>query len=340
MKLTRRSALQGFASLPGLSASTRAFAQAVPIRIGFVPVIGASSLFVIDKAGWARDAGLTLTTAKFDSGPPAVQAFASGSFDALAIGVAPVAVARAKGLDATVVAAAGLGGSSFIVTPELAARFAAHGNAPAQALAAFRKETGRRAKLATLPPGGVPSVTLNHWLFALGKTDPADVEIVAIGIEAVQQAMLAGAVDGATVLEPSATIVLARNPKLKAIVTALEMFPNVPGVVLTFSQRFITQQRAAAVTFVKLHTRATKLIIEHPDEAAPYAATVLGGGLVDPATIAKSMTSKAALFVADPHAIVASTKALLDYQVSLGDFAKAPPMDDLFDFSLWDEALR
>ena len=310
------------------------------MRVGFVPVIGASALFVIDRAGWAREAGLALATTKFDTGPAAIQAFASGSFDVLAIGVAPVALARAKGLDATIVSAAGSGGSSFIVAPDLATRFAAAGNDPAKALAAFRAETGRRAKLATLPPGGVPTATLHHYLFAQNKTDHADVEIVSIGIEAVQQAMLAGAVDGATVLEPSATIVLARNPKLTTIVTALDMFPGVPGVVFSASRRFVGEHRAAIVAFVRLVARATRFIQEHPSDAAPYVAAVLGGGLIDPATMTRSMGSKAVAFMADPRTIIEPTKALLAYQATLGDFAQAPPIDGLFDLTVWDEAVK
>lgn len=339
IRLTRRNALLAVsASL--IAAPTGVRAQTVPVKVGFVPVIGAASLFVLDQAGWAREAGLALTTTKFDSGPAAIQAFASGTFDVLAIGVAPVAVARAKGLDASVIAGAGLGGSAFVANAELAARFDAAGRAPAQALAAFRKETGRRARIATLPPGGVPTVVLNHWFFELNKVDRDDVEIVSIGIEAAQQAMLAGAVDGATLLEPSVTIVQARNPKLRMVATALEMFPGIPGVVLAVSRRFLAQQRGAVVSLLKLHARATRLIVEKPAEAAPYVASVLGGGLVDPALMVRAMTSPAIRYVADPRLIVEPTSTLLAYQTKLGDFAQAPPTDGLFDLSVWDEAMK
>ena len=255
---TRRRALLAL-SAPLIAAPAVVRAETVPVKVGFVPVIGAASLFVLDQAGWAREGGLALTTTKFDSGPAAIQAFASGTFDILAIGVAPVAVARAKGLDASVIAGAGLGGSAFVANAELAARFGAAGRAPAQALAAFRKETGRRARIATLPPGGVPTVVLNHWFFELNKVDRDDVEIVSIGIEAAQQAMLAGAVDGATLLEPSVTIVQARNPKLRMVATALEMFPGIPGVVLAVSRRFLAQQRGAHL--------ADALRVEHRHDA-------------------------------------------------------------------------
>src|SRR4051812_19742655 len=143
--------------------------------------------------GRAMEAGLAIRTSEFESGPNAIQALASGTLDALAIGVAPVAVARAKGLDLKIVAAGATGGSAFVASPELAEAFTENGGSPARAFAIFRMRQGRAAKLATLPPGGVPTVALHYWLWKEAQVDKADVTIAQIGIEAVQQAMLAGA---------------------------------------------------------------------------------------------------------------------------------------------------
>src|SRR3954470_15872020 len=98
---SRRSLIQGFGAL---ATATKLKAQPRPetIRIGYVPVIGARALFVLDGAGWAREAGLVIRKTEVDPGPTAIQALASGTLDALAIGVAPVAVARAKGLEVKV----------------------------------------------------------------------------------------------------------------------------------------------------------------------------------------------------------------------------------------------
>ena len=80
MSFNRRTFVHSLVSAPLIFAASNARAQTTPIRVGFVPVIGAAALFVLDGAGWAKDAGLALTTTKFDSGPAAVQAFASGTF--------------------------------------------------------------------------------------------------------------------------------------------------------------------------------------------------------------------------------------------------------------------
>ena len=333
--ISRRTALKSatvaaFAGFPQF-----AHAQSVPVRVGYVPVIGASALFVMDSAGWAKEAGLDLKLTRFDSGPAAIQALGSGTLDALAIGIAPVAVARAKGLDVKVVSAAGTGGSAFIASGALAEKFAAANGDQQKAFAAFRTATGRKAKLATLPPGGVPTVALSHWLFKLGKVDANDVEVVQMGIDAVQQAMLAGTADGGTVLEPSATIVVGRKPELKRIATAQQMFPEIPGVVLAATGAFEKAQPAAVQKLVGLMVRATDLIVKSPKDAAPHVNKTRGGGLVEDATMAAALASPAVGFLTDPSAIIGPTQAMLAFQVEIGDFPNAPAIEGLFDPRYW-----
>jgi NitT/TauT family transport system substrate-binding protein len=337
MQTTRRRVLSlaaSAAAVPIFGARAQT-PPAGPLRIGYVPVIGASALFVLDQAGWAREAGLALQLRRFDSGPAAIQALASGTLDVLAIGVAPVAVARAKGLDVSVITAAGLGGSAFIATPGLAEVLAADPDR-AKAFATFKARNGRKAKLATLPPGGVPTVALNHWLFKTGRVDPADVEIVAMGIDAVQQALLSGSVDGGTALEPSATIVLARNPRFVRVINATDMFPAIPGVVIAATGNFLRTQPANVDKLVGLVKRATALIANEPDKAAPFVQAVLGAGLVEVDIIAKALKSPAVSFNADPHVIVEPTRAMLAYEVEIGDFATAPPVEGLFELAIYD----
>lgn len=150
--------------------------------------------------------------------------------------------------------------------------------------------------------------------------------------------MLSGTVDGATVLEPSASIVLARNPRLQTIATVRDMFPQIPGVVIAASGSFERAHPDALVTFVKLAIRATGMIKARPQDAAPYVEAALGGGLVDEAIMVKALTSPAIGFVTDPRDIVAPTRDLLAYQAELGDFAAAPPTDGLFDTTFFDRA--
>ena len=75
------------------------------LRVGIIPILGAAPVIVLDKEGWAKAAGLDLQFTTFESGPNMIQALASGTLDVYVAGVAPLAVARAKGIDVRVVAA-------------------------------------------------------------------------------------------------------------------------------------------------------------------------------------------------------------------------------------------
>lgn len=320
-----------FAFLAAVALLAPAAAQDTKVRVAYVPVIGAAPLFVLAGSGEAKAAGLDVSLVRFDSGPPAISAVASGTIDVLVIGVAPVAVARAKGLDVRIVAASSTGGSAFVASPSLAKNFDAARGDPVRALADFHAQNKRPAKLATLPSGGVPNVALHHWLFRLNAVKREDAQIVTLGIDAVQQSILTGGVDGATVLEPSLTIVQQRNPGLKPIVTATEMFEAIPGVVVAVTGAFARAHPEAVDKLVALTIRASATIASDPLKAAGWSQNALGGGLVEAATLARSLGSKAVTFVTDPAAIEEPTRRMLAWQVELGDFDKAPPMDGLFD---------
>jgi NitT/TauT family transport system substrate-binding protein len=316
-----------------------ASAEVVTARVGVIPVIGAAPLFVAEKRGWLHDAGLDLATTFFESGPNVIQAAASGTIDIYVAGVAPVAAGRAKGVDLRVVAATAIDENVLVAGPKLN-EFFKKGVAPATAFKAFRAAHGRPAKIATQPPGSVPAANLQYWLREVTHTDLADVEIVAIGIDATQQALLAEAVDGATVREPTLTIVRQRNPNIVLLAKGADLFPGQPGTVVAVSKNFADKNPQAVQALVAGVARAVKELQTKPDETAPLVEAALSKGLVDSATIRKALASPAVHFVADPQSIAGSTKALLEFQVKLGVTDKAPTTEGLFDRSFYEKTLK
>src|SRR5918997_3130842 len=103
--------------------STSALAQAIPVRVGVIPIVGAAPIFVANGEGWTKDAGLDLKFTTFESGPNMIQALASGTIDIYVAGVAPLAVARSKGIDVRVVAATATAENVFVASPRLAKDF-------------------------------------------------------------------------------------------------------------------------------------------------------------------------------------------------------------------------
>jgi NitT/TauT family transport system substrate-binding protein len=332
--LTELFALAAFVAVP-LSAQ----AQTVPVRVGVIPIIGSSPIFVADGAGWAKQAGLDLKFTTFESGPNMIQALASGTIDVYVGGVMPLAVARSKGVESKVVTATAIEEMVFVAGPKLAPYF--EPNVPAaEALKQFHAKEGKAARLAAQPPGSVPNTTLQHWLFEISKVAKPDAEIVSMGIDATQQAVLVGAVEGAAIREPALTIVQGRNPKIKLVATGGQMFPSQPGTVVGVTPAFIAAHPQAVQSLVDALVRADKMLKEKPAEAAPYVEAALGKGIVDAPTIQKALTSPASRFVADPRAIIAATAQMQKYQVSIGTLDKEAPLEGLFEPKFYEQATK
>jgi NitT/TauT family transport system substrate-binding protein len=309
------------------------------VRIGVIPVLGVAPIFVVEKEGWAREAGFDFKFTTFESGPAMIQALASGTLDVYVAGVAPLGVARSKGIDIRVVTATAIEEMTVAVGPKLAPSFKP-GVSGAQALKDFRAANGKPARLATQPPGSVPHTTLVHWLTQVIKADKADYEITPMGIDATQQALLTGAVDGATIREPTDTIVQQRDPRIKVVALGGEMFPNQPGTVVAVSGAFLTKNPEGVQKIVNALVKADALIKADPRRVAPHVEAALGKGLIDTATIEKALTSPASKFTADPRLIMEATAKMQSYQVSIGTLDKDVPLDGLFDASFYVKAVQ
>jgi NitT/TauT family transport system substrate-binding protein len=330
-----------FVRAAALAASTLfavpAMAQ-TQVRVGVIPVLGVAPIFVVDKEGLAKQAGFDLKFTTFESGPAMIQALASGTLDVYVAGVAPLGVARSKGIDIRVITATAIEEMTVAAGPKLAPYFK-QGVTSAQALKDFKAATGKAARLATQPPGSVPHTTLVHWLNEVIKADKADYDIVPMGIDATQQALLAGAVDGATIREPTDTIVQARNPAIKIVALGGEMFPNQPGTVVAVSGAFLNKNRDGVQKLVDALVKADGLIKSDPKRVAPYVEAAIGKGIVETTIIEKALVSPASKFTADPRVIMQATAKMQSYQVSIGTLEKDVPLDGLFDVSFYEKAV-
>lgn len=321
-----------------LSAAT-VRAEPVSVHVGVIPVIGGAPFFVANGEGWLRDAGLDVSVKTFDSGPNIIQAAVSGGIDVYVAGVAPVAVGRTKGIDFRVVAAEAVDENVLVAGPALQG-YLKPGTDAASAFKAFHTEKGRPAKIATQPPGSVPYANLLYWLNEVKKVDPADVQVVPIGIDATQQAVLAGAVEAATVREPTLTIIQKRNPAITLLASGEELFPGQPGTVVAVYGPFAEKHPEAVKALVKAIARAIDELQNAPDKAVPHIEAALSRGIVDRETLRKALGSPAVHFVGDPNAIKSATKALLAYQIKLGSLSKAPPIDELIDAKFYEGAAK
>lgn len=338
--MDRRQFLLAGSSVLAAGSLAPALAQApIAARIGYIPIIGTAPVFVAHGEGWLKEAGIAPSFTVFESGPNMIAAFASGTIDFYLAGIAPLAVARSRNVDVRVVAATAIAENVFVAAPALA-KFFTQGTTAAAAFKAHKAATGKAARLATQPAGSVPNTTLQYWLWEVAKADKADVEIVPMGIDATQQAVLAAAVEGAIVREPALTIIQTRNPGIKLIAGGQELFPGQPGTVLAASGAFVTKNPAAVQKIVDSLVRAAALIARDPDRAAPHVGAALGKGIVDPALIRRALTSPASTFEIDPRKIIEPSRAMQAYQVKLGSLEKELPFDGLFETQFFERAVQ
>ncbi|CAH1661925.1 ABC-type nitrate/sulfonate/bicarbonate transport systems, periplasmic components [Hyphomicrobiales bacterium] len=329
------SSLAAAASVAGIARAQ----QSVTARVGYIPIVGTAPFFVASGEGWLKQGGIETAVTVFESGPNMIQALASGTIDVYVAGVAPLAVARSRGVDIRVVASTAIGENVVVAAPSLA-KFFTPGTTSAAAFKAFKTATGKAARLATQPAGSVPNTVLQYWLWEVAKADKADIEIVPMGIDATQQAILAGAVDGGTVREPALTIIQTRNPQIKLVAGGEEVFPGQPGTVVAVSGAFATKNSAAVQTIVSGLVRAAALLQSAPAKAAPHVGAALGKGIVDPELIQKALVSPASRFEIDPRKIIEPSRAMQAYQVKLGSLEKELPFDGLFETQYYERAIK
>jgi NitT/TauT family transport system substrate-binding protein len=319
------------------SPPARAASAPVKLEVGYIPILAAAPLFVLDGEGWAKQAGIALKLTRFESGPAAIQALAAGQVDVIYAGVAPVLVARSKGVEVSVVASSAVEEMAVVGRGPLA-RFSA-GATPAEAFHRFATETGRRAKIGTQPPGSVPDTVLRHWLNKVAKVNPADVEVVSMGIEKTQQALLAGAIDAATIREPTITLVTTADPSAKVMALGGTMFPDQPGTVMAVRGAVIRDHAEAVAALVKAHVRAVRAIAADPARAGRLSNEIIGKGLVEPEVLEKAIRSPASKYQADPHAIVEPVQRMQAFQAELGNTDGNIPVAEAFDFRFYDAAV-
>lgn len=306
------------------------------LRVGFIPVMGAAQIFVAEGEGWIKQSGLALATSTFESGPNMIQALQSGTLDVYVAGLAPLLVARSKGIDVRIVAATVVEEMGFATSAAFSPEI--EGKNPATAFKAFREKNNRPVKLATQPIGSGPNTALQHWLWEVVKADKADVQIVEMGIDATQRAIATGAVEGGSVREPALSIIRKQNPKIKLIATGKDMFPNFPGVVVAVMGSFADKNPKAVDSLVRSIIRATALLKDHPEQAVKHVGAAFGNGLVPDDILLEALKSPQTQFTSDPRRIEESTQKLQNYQVKIGALQKAEPLEGLFAFDVYNRA--
>lgn len=329
-------ALSAFAAGGSEGQDAEAEQELFELEVGYMPILPVAQVFVMEGEGWTEAAGLRLNLVRFQNGPSMVQAVASGELDVMFFGIGPALVARGRGNDIQVVASNIVEQIALIAGESLAQYW--DEDDPEALFPDFQAGEGRLARIATFPQGSVPDIVLRYWLDReIGVSFDA-LEIVPMGADQVQQALLAGRVDGASILEPTLTIVQERDPSTQILARADTMFPGQPGAVLAVRSEIIEQNPEAVQRLVDLHVRATEFLQTEIERSAGHAVEFIGAGLVDPETIEAALRSPSVNYLADPRQIIGPTQQMHDFQLQTGSLASPVDLDALFNSTFYENS--
>ena len=306
------------------------------LHVAYMPIYPDMQYFQMEQEGYLDDLGVPVRSSQFSDGPSIVQAYASGDFDVALFGVLPAQVLVDKGVPAKAVAANDENSVGIFTTKSFAARFHAEG---ADAFASFEREHGRKFTFGTFPSGSVPDILLRYWLREeLGLSVEDAVDVVYMGAGKVRQALLAGEIDGTSLLPPIPTIAQMHDAPYTLLVEAASFVPGgQPSALVLMRDDLRSKHRDVARSFLRTHLKATRFINEHPHQAAANASAVIGENVLPEDVALKALQSPLEEYISDPHEIAEGSKIYSRYGARLGKLDAAVSTDDLFDFSLYDE---
>ncbi|MEO6033345.1 MAG: ABC transporter substrate-binding protein [Burkholderiaceae bacterium] len=305
-------------------------ARAAPqVQIGYMPIIADSQTFVVAEGLTDRNPLAKARLVLFQSGPEIVQALLSGQLDVAYVGAGPAMVARAAGADVRFVAANMYGDARVLALGNFAPYF--KNATPAQAIARFTKEKGRRPVITTFPIGSGPAASLRIWLRDQTKAGLDSVQIVYQGENQVVQSLLTGAVDGTVSPDPAMDIVMARQPDAKIV----DLVPNSPGAGLLVRERLIQSNPEYVRELVRAQLQATQLLRDDPKSAAVAVQKHVGGGRLAMDIVLTSLSHLT--YDADPRRLQRDAAKLYEFQTSVGVFKRKLEVSELFDARFYDE---
>lgn len=301
---------------------------APPLQVGFMPIIADSQVFVIADGLTAHDPLKGARMISFQNGPEIVQALLSGQLDVAYVGAGPAMVARAGGADVRFVAGNEYGPARVLALGNLAPYF--KNATPAEAIARFTQEQGRKPKITTFPIGSGPAAALRMWLRDQTGAGLDSVQIIYQGENQVVQALLTGAVDGTVSPDPAIDIVMARHPDAKVV----DLIPDQPGAGLLVRERLIKDHPEVVRALVAAQIEASDMLRNEPKKAAVAVQKYLGGGRLPMDIVQQSMSHLT--YDPDPRRLERDSAKLYAFQNSMGVFKKSLVVSDLFDPSFYD----
>ena len=220
------------------------------VTIGYLPSDHDAALFVAEDQGLYKDKGIETKLVQFNNGGDLMTAMASGEVDVGYVGITPVLSSIEKGVPVKVVAGVQNEGSGIAVSNE----------------SGINQASDLKGKaIATPGEASIQYMLLAYYLKENGMSTD-DLNVSAMKVAPMNDALNANKIDGMLTYEPYVTIATENGNKL--FIDSGEILPGHPCCVVAASDKFINDHPDKVKDIVDVHANATKFIQDNPKKAA------------------------------------------------------------------------
>lgn len=300
------------------------------LTVAYMPIYPDLQYFVMDAEGYFSNVDASIDGREFTDGPAIIQAFGSGQIDVAMFGIVPSMIVIDRGIAAKVTAANIKDPMAIMADEEFQAMWDEHG---ADTFDVWEQQRGSKFTFGTFPQGSVPDVLLRYWLSDVVGVEPesaADIREIN-GANAVWQAIAAGEIDGASIMEPVPTIAAEEGAAVTTFKTSAEVMPGQPAAVTLMTDQ--VRESDLAVQFLEQHVRATKFIQDNPEATADIVESGIGMA-ADRAL--KALQGPLSNFVTDPREIESGTEIFARFANQNGQTDQELGLDQIFDYSIYE----
>ena len=219
------------------------------VTIGYLPTDHDVALFVADAQNMYQKEGINIKLVQFNNGGDLMTAMASGDVDIGYAGITPVLSSIEKGVPVKVISGVQTEGSGIVVSNS-------SGINSAQDL------VGK--SIATPGDASIQYMLLKYYL-KQNNIDIGDLDVSAMKVPSMNDALKSGKIDGMLTYEPFVTTAVENGNT--ELVDSSEIIPEHPCCVVAASDNFLKEHPEEAKKIVEINGNATDYVKEHPEES-------------------------------------------------------------------------
>ncbi len=212
------------------------------VNICYMPSDHEAALFVSNAQNQYDKENIKTEMVQFQKGGDIMIAMASGHVDVGYVGISPALAAIEKGVPIKIISGVQTEGSGIVVSNESGINSASD-------------LVGK--KIATPGDSSIQYLLLTYYLKQNGISVD-DVDIIAMEVPAMNDAINTNKIDGMLTFEPYVTIASEKGAKI--LVNSDEILPEHPCCVVVASDKFIEKHPDKVQKILKIHENATSYI--------------------------------------------------------------------------------